>query len=67
MELELTAAEAAAGDEKPVTFKRGNKTRKLMVKVPAGIKEGTEIRLKGMGEKDGEESGDLYLRVKIEG
>ena len=67
MGLEITTAEAAAGDEKPVTFKRGNKTKKLMVKVPAGIKEGTEIRLKGMGEKEGGESGDLYLRVKIKG
>ncbi len=67
MGLEITAAEAAAGDEKSVSFKRGNKTRKLMVKVPAGIKEGTEIRLKGMGEKEGGESGDLYLQVKIRG
>ena len=65
MELELSAAEAAAGDEKPITYKRGNETKKLMVKIPPGVKTGTEIRLKGMGIKGDKEAGDLYLHVKV--
>ncbi len=67
MELELSAAEADAGGEKPVTYKRGKKTKKLMVKIPVGVKTGTEIRLRGMGMKESRKTGDLYLRVKIKG
>ena len=65
MDLEISAKEAKEGGEKPVTYKRNNETRKLMVKIPKGIKNGTEIRLKGMGIKQANSAGDLYLRVKI--
>jgi DnaJ-class molecular chaperone len=43
------------------------RSKELIVTVPPGMKEGQKIRLKGMGApgKDGGESGDLYLRVKI--
>jgi len=63
--LELMASEAQAGGEKSIKVKRGWRTRKLMVRVPAGIKTGTAIRLKEMGRKQGKETGDLYLRVKV--
>ncbi len=67
IELEISRAEAASGGEKQVTYKRGRKTRKLMVNIPSGVKPGTKIRLKGMGEKEGKKSGDLYLHIKVEG
>jgi len=67
LELEISPAEAAAGGEKPVTIKRGNKTKRLMVKVPPGIKPGTRIRLKGMGITEDKKSGDLYLHIKVKG
>jgi DnaJ-class molecular chaperone len=43
------------------------RSKELIVTVPPGMKEGQKIRLKGMGApgKDGGESGDLYLKVKI--
>ena len=43
------------------------RSKKLILTVPPGMKEGQQIRLKGMGEpgKDGGEAGDLYLKVKI--
>lgn len=43
------------------------RSKELMVTVPPGMKEGQQIRLKGMGApgKDGGQAGDLYLRVKI--
>jgi DnaJ-class molecular chaperone len=65
--LELTPAEAAAGGEKPVACQRGGKVKNLMVKVPARVKTGTRIRLKGMGMIAGKKSGDLYLHIKISG
>jgi DnaJ-class molecular chaperone len=47
-------------------FNRG-RSKDLLVKVPSGTRDGQRIRLKGMGGrgKGGEESGDLYLRVRI--
>ena len=65
IELEITPAEASNGGEKQVTYKRGNETKKLMVKIPSGIKPGTKIRLKSMGIKEDKKSGDLYLHIKF--
>jgi DnaJ-class molecular chaperone len=64
-DFEVTAAEASAGGEKRYLLRRCWKTRKLMVKIPAGVQSGTRIRLKGLGKKEGRQTGDLYLVVKI--
>ena len=64
-DLELTSTEAKNGGEKSIKVKRGLTKKSLMVKVPAGVKSGTAIRLKEMGKKKGKDTGDLYLRVKI--
>ena len=66
-DLEISAEEARAGGEKQINFKIGRKKKKLMVKIPPGIQSGTQIRLKGMGEKKGGRTGDLYLRVSVIG
>ncbi|MFC1874528.1 DnaJ C-terminal domain-containing protein [Chloroflexota bacterium] len=63
--LEIPADEAATGSEESVTFKRGNRTRKLQVKIPPGIKQGTKIRLRGAGAVANHKQGDLYLHIKI--
>ena len=65
IELEISSAEASAGCEKGITYKRGNKTKKLMVKIPSGVKAGTKIRLKGTGMIEDKKSGDLYLHIKV--
>ena len=64
-ELELSLTESATGGEKQVTYKRGKKTKKLLVKIPAGVKTGNKIRLKGMGIADNKRYGNLYLHIKI--
>ena len=64
-EFILTPAEAEAGGEKSVTVRHGWSRKRLMVKVPAGVKDGADIRLKGMGKRNGKVSGDLYLRVRV--
>ena len=67
VEFELSAAEAESGGEKAIIHKRDNETKRLMVKIPPGVKEGTEIRLKGMGVRGSGKYGDLYLHVRIKG
>lgn len=66
-DLEISSAEAAAGGERVMIFQRDRETKKLMVKIPAGIRSGTRIRLRGLGRKVGRKTGDLYLRVKVDG
>jgi DnaJ-class molecular chaperone len=66
-EIEISASEAASGSEKRVTYKQGTESKKLMVKIPAGVKTGTKIRLKGMGQTESNKSGDLYLHVRVKG
>jgi DnaJ-class molecular chaperone len=65
IELEITHGEAEKGGERQITYNRSGRQKKLVVKIPAGIKSGTKIRLKGMGNKKGKKSGDLYLHVRI--
>ena len=65
IELEISPDEAATGCEKDITNKRGKQTKKLMVKIPKGIKPGTKIRLRGMGTTGDKKSGNLYLHIKV--
>ena len=65
IELELTPEEASSGGEKAVSYKRGKRKKKLMVKIPPGVKTGTKIRLKGMGLIENKKAGDLYLHIRF--
>ncbi|MEW6034207.1 MAG: DnaJ domain-containing protein [Chloroflexota bacterium] len=61
----ISRSEAEQGGEKEIAYRRGNATKRLIVKIPAGVKGGTRIRLKGMG-LEGQVPGDLYVKVKVE-
>ncbi len=67
IELKVSPLEAANGGEKDLSYTRDKKKKRLKVKIPPGIKQGTKIRLHGMGATDNERHGDLYLHIKIKG
>lgn len=64
--IRLTPEEAETGGSREYTH-WGRDKKKIMIKIPAGVKDGQKIRLAGMGEegKGGAEPGDLYLKVHI--
>lgn len=62
----LTSLEALTGTKKLVTIPWGFKKSVYQVVVPAGIRRGSMLRLKGMGKSlPGMPPGDLLLRVDI--
>ncbi len=63
-EAALSFEEAASGVEKKVPTGR---RQHVTVRIPAGVKDGARIRVRGRGEHpDGGEAGDLYVRVKVQ-
>jgi DnaJ-class molecular chaperone len=65
-EIYLSQEEAASGVDKKIKYKRGKEKKKLIVKVPPGVTQGTKVRLRGMG-LEGAIPGDLFITVKIKG
>jgi curved DNA-binding protein len=60
-EVDVTLAEAYQGVTRVFELTESNgRTRRLEVKIPAGVDEGTRIRLQGEAGR-----GDLYLRVHV--
>lgn len=51
----------------PYPYHHQRRSKKLVVKIPAGTRDGQQIRLAQMGEegKHGGPTGDLYLKVKL--
>ena len=65
--LAVTKEEASSGAKVKYIVYQSGTSREILITVPAGIKEGQKIKLKGLGEegKNGGEAGDLYLTVKF--
>jgi DnaJ-class molecular chaperone len=63
--LYLDALQALQGG--PYAYFLRRRSKKLVVKIPPGIRDGQRIRLAGMGERGraGGKPGDLFLRVHI--
>ncbi len=65
--VEITLEEAFNGSTRSLDLRMNRKQKRLEVKIPAGVENGTRIRLRGQGypSSSGGEAGDLYLEVKI--
>lgn len=64
--LSITPAEAALGTRKLVNIPWGIHSRIFRVAIPPRIKEGTLLRLAGLGKATGHHRGDVLLKVHIE-
>ncbi|MCG8566756.1 MAG: rhomboid family intramembrane serine protease [Desulfobacterales bacterium] len=65
-DIEISSLEALTGARKRVTVTHGLYRPLYRVVIPAGIRQGTRLRLNGLGRAlPGGQKGDLYLRVMI--
>ena len=62
-DLILSPHEAIYGTVKLISIPWGFQRRLFRVKIPPGIRDGTVLRLEGMGRVMGSRRGNLYLRV----
>ena len=65
--LSISLEESAAGVEKKISIKKGQKHEEIKVKIPAGISSGKKLRIHGKGLQDssGGLPGDLFLNIQV--
>jgi curved DNA-binding protein len=67
METDVSFRDAVQGAEKSVAFRRNGVREELRVKVPAGVDNGSKIRISGKGAagEGGGPAGDLFLIIRV--
>lgn len=66
-DVDVDFLEAIEGSERKISIKRGDRVEKLTVKIPAGVDNGSKVRIaeKGQPGFGGGRSGDLYLCIHV--
>ncbi len=66
-EITLTLEEADQGVTRRLALKHDGHARTVDVRIPAGVGDGSRVRVAGEGERGagGAASGDLYLRIQL--
>src|SRR5687767_14785386 len=66
-ELELSLEDAYHGTTRRLALKHDGHARTVDVRIPAGVNDGSRVRVSGEGEHGvgGAAAGDLYLRVRL--
>lgn len=67
MEVEIGFRDAAQGAEKQIAFRRNSQREELKIKIPAGVDNGSKIRISGKGSQGegGGPDGDLFLIIRV--
>jgi curved DNA-binding protein len=63
--VDLTLDEVLRGTTRTVQVGEGAQGRKVEVKIPAGVRDGSRVRVAGEGGAGRGARGDLYLRVRV--
>ena len=65
--IDLSIEDAYRGATRRLSFQHDGQSRTVDVRIPAGVGEGSRVRVSGEGEQGagGGSSGDLYLRVHL--
>lgn len=66
-DIELTLEDAYHGATRRLALKQDGHGRSVDVRIPAGVGDGSRVRVTGEGERgvSGASAGDLYLRVRL--
>lgn len=66
-EMPLTLEDAFRGVQRSLAITHGGHARTVDVRIPAGVTDGSRLRVGGEGEPgaSGAPSGDLYLRIRL--
>jgi DnaJ-class molecular chaperone len=66
-EIELTLEDAYHGATRRLALKHDGQARTVDVRIPAGVGDGSRVRISGEGEHGvgGAAAGDLYLRIRL--
>lgn len=65
--LTLTLEEAFTGTTRHLEMPRDGRPHRVEVRIPAGVREGSRVKVRGEGEpgRGGQPGGDLYLVVRL--
>ena len=61
----LTFEQAVKGTTLPLQINRDGRLETIDVKIPAGVKDGSRVRIRGKGQHTNGEPGDLYIVTKV--
>ena len=66
-ELELSLEDAYSGAMRRFSIQHDGEARSVDVRIPAGVSEGSRVRVPAEGERGsgGAKAGDLYLRIRL--
>jgi curved DNA-binding protein len=66
-ELDLTLEDAYHGTQRRLSMSHEDGARTVDVRIPAGVNDGSRVRVAGEGERglSGGQSGDLFLRIRL--